>query len=495
MKHVLLVLAGATLYLSLSGFQCASSQMNTAQLAINDKDYDKAVAVLTEEVALRPDNAKAWYLLGVARYEQQEYKPMKDAFAKALTHAGSETGKITGQEILDIQAKTYNAWGSLWRSSRQLIYTSEEYDKALTTLDAAEYVMPGMPVVRDMKANAYLGKKDREEANSYYEDYVKLVKEDVEKGVKKGLYIGMERKKVLSKLGSPDVPFDPSRYRYADQYNTSGLTIYYSDGESAEKPLKVKGWKYYNYSKSGVFPYVDYWLSGYPFFNIALKDYSQKNYDDALEILQLTEKFDPGLEEVSSLMSNVYLATNRMEEAKALLVRKIREEPENTKNRITYSVLLHDDENYSEAIKVLNEALKYENDKSSQEYQDVVFNLGAYSKNWGVQLESEAAKSSNVTEKQRQEYEEKYRDALKYFTSIQDNPGEFRVLTEIGKLHAYLGNEDGLRSAIKEFEKLQDNAEIVEQAQYWRVLSDFYSYVGEQKKSKNAEDKAESLGG
>ena len=496
MKHLLLVLTGTTFYLSLSGFQCASSQMNTAQLAIKNGEFDRAGAALEEEVALRPDNAKAWYMLGVVRSEQKQHRSMKDAFIKALEHAASETGEITESETLDIRLRINNSWGDLWGSARQLIYTSEDYDKAIAILDDAEYVMPGMPIILDMKADAYLGKKDREEANSNYIDYVELVRSDIEKGVNKGLYLGMGREQVLSTLGTPDAPFDPDRFFYADQYKTSGLSVYYISGESADKPSEVKGWKYYDYSQPEVFPYVDYWFSGYPLFNVALNDYVAGNYDDALELLLLTEKVAPTLEEVSSLMSKIYLATNRMEEAKALLLRKIGEKPRNTKNRITYAILLHNEDNYSEAISVLDGALEYERDESSEEYQDIIFNLGAFSKNWGVQLEREVANRSSVTDKQRDEYEAKYRDALKYFSrlrSVRGNTEEYELLTEIGNLHALLGDAEGLRNTIKKFEKLQSNQTIAGEAKFWAVLGDFYSYIGNEKKAKEAETKAEGL--
>ena len=488
MNRILLLLAGATLYLSLSGFQCASSQMNTAELALKSNNYAKAATALEEEVSLRPDNGRAWYLLGVARYETGAFRTMKDAFIKAKEHAASQTGKVEPREMLDMEFKMFNSWAQLYDSATIVGYKDADYAKGLALLDDAEYILPKMPAVVEVKSNLLLRQKNRDQANKLYGEYVRLVRGDIEKGVKDGLSLGMTRNSVQVALGKPTLAYNPDRFQFTDQY-PSGLSVYYTAAKSKEDDAKVQGWKYYG---TGDAPYLNYWLSSDPLFNAALDDYANKRYDEALELLRLIEQFDPALEEVGSLIGQIYIATNRTDEAKALLVRKIQEDPNNPKLRITYSVLLHDAKEYGEAVKVLQEALKLDLDKSEKDYQDILYNLGAFYKNWAVKLENEATGSSA----QREEYEAKYRESLNYFTQLRSVQGEveYELLAEMGNLHALLGNKQGLKDVVKEFEGLKGNEAMKNDAGFWRVLSDLYSYLGEADKSAEAKAKAASLG-
>ena len=492
MKHILLVLAGATLYLSLSGFQCASSQMNTAELALRNKDYAKASVALEEEVALRPDNGKAWYMLGAARYELGEVRGMKDAFTEAREHADSETGKLKPMELMDIDLKTYNAWAQLYDSAFNAVYKGEAYSQGLALLERAEYVQAGVPAVIEMRSNVLLRQDKRPEANRLYHEYVDLVREDIRRGVDAGLSLDMQRKDVVSLLGNPSVPYNPRGYRYADVF-PSGLAVYYAAKKDKVEP-EVQGWKYY--SDPAQPPFLNYWVSSDPLYNAAINDYANAKFDEALELLQLVERFDPTLEEVGSLIGQIYINSGRTDEAKALLIEKIEAEPDNPKLRITYGVLLHDLKEYEQAVDVLTEALKINMDKSGKDYQDILYNLGAFYKNWGVQLETSAADNGPATGTARAAYEEKYREALNYFSQLRTVRGgeEYELLGEIGTLHALLGNEKGLKEVVREFETLKNNDVMKNDGAFWRTLSALYQYVGESEKSADAKARAASLG-
>ena len=492
MNKILLLLAGATLYLTLSGFQCASSQMNSAELAIKNRNYDKAATALEEEVSMRPDNGRAWYLLGVARYELGEYRGMKDAFVKAIQNQASETGKLEQLDQVDIQFKLFNAWAYLYDSATVSVYKNEAYDVGTAQLDRAEYILAGMPAVIEVKSNIALRKENRTEANKLYHDYVTLVSADIKKGVEAGLALGMSQSEVLSALGKPVSPYNPKNFQYADIY-PSGLAVYYAQKDEKSEPI-VQGWKYYGGSSPTL--YLNYWLSSNPIFNAALDDYGTEKYDDALELLRMVEQLDPSLEEVGSLIGQIYLKTGRTDEAKAMLVRKIQEEPDNPKLRITYGVLLHDVKEYNEAVEVLKEALKLDLDKSGKDYQDILYNLGAFYKNWGVRLENDASDKGPASDADRAAYEAKYREAQKYFSQLRTVRGgdEYELLGEIGNLQALLEDAAGLKETVKEFERLKSNDLMKNDGEFWDILSNLYLYVGESEKAAEAKAKAASLG-
>ena len=70
--------------LNLTGFQCSSSELTTAKLAINQNNLPKADTSLTKEVEKNPQNAEAWYLLGRVKLLLGDYQKMEESFDKSL---------------------------------------------------------------------------------------------------------------------------------------------------------------------------------------------------------------------------------------------------------------------------------------------------------------------------------------------------------------------------------------------------------------------------
>ncbi len=75
--------------LTLTGFQCGSTEMTSAKLYIQRSDWKTAETALAKEVGKNPTNAEAWYLLGFVRLQLKEYKDALDALNSSL-QAGPE---------------------------------------------------------------------------------------------------------------------------------------------------------------------------------------------------------------------------------------------------------------------------------------------------------------------------------------------------------------------------------------------------------------------
>jgi tetratricopeptide (TPR) repeat protein len=84
--------------MTVTGFQCGSSEMTSAKLYMSQKNYEKADTALTKELANNPQNSEAWYLLGRIKLEQGNYEKMVEAFSKSL-----ETGKEFQKDISDAE--------------------------------------------------------------------------------------------------------------------------------------------------------------------------------------------------------------------------------------------------------------------------------------------------------------------------------------------------------------------------------------------------------
>jgi tetratricopeptide (TPR) repeat protein len=81
---VLSVFALVLIYISVTGFQCASAEVTGAKVYMQRQDWVNAEKQLLKEVENNPKNDEAWFLLGYVRGEQKNYKGMLEAFNKSL---------------------------------------------------------------------------------------------------------------------------------------------------------------------------------------------------------------------------------------------------------------------------------------------------------------------------------------------------------------------------------------------------------------------------
>lgn len=68
-----------------SGYQCSSTELTSAKLYIQQKNYDKAIDALQKEVAKNPKSDEGYYLLGVVQGEKERYSEMIDSYNKSLS--------------------------------------------------------------------------------------------------------------------------------------------------------------------------------------------------------------------------------------------------------------------------------------------------------------------------------------------------------------------------------------------------------------------------
>ena len=67
------------------GFQCGSTELTSAKLYIQQKNYDKALESLQTEVQKNPKSDEGYYLLGYVYGEKGQYGEMMDSFGKSLS--------------------------------------------------------------------------------------------------------------------------------------------------------------------------------------------------------------------------------------------------------------------------------------------------------------------------------------------------------------------------------------------------------------------------
>ncbi len=91
----ILVLTGFTFM----GFQCGSTELTSAKLYIQQKNYDKAIESLQTQIQKDPKSDEAYYLLGYVNGEKGQFGEMMDAFDKSLSISKNFQEEISSSRI------------------------------------------------------------------------------------------------------------------------------------------------------------------------------------------------------------------------------------------------------------------------------------------------------------------------------------------------------------------------------------------------------------
>lgn len=70
--------------LMFSGYQCSSTEITSAKLYIQQKNYDKAIEALEKEIAKNPKSDEGYYWMGVAYSEKEDVDKTLENFNKSL---------------------------------------------------------------------------------------------------------------------------------------------------------------------------------------------------------------------------------------------------------------------------------------------------------------------------------------------------------------------------------------------------------------------------
>ena len=137
---VLLVFLGFTFM----GYQCGSTELTSAKLYIQQKNYDKAMELLQKEVEKNPKSDEGFYLLGVVYGEKEQYDKMTDAFNKSLAISSNFKDNINSLnqsywvKAFNTAVKTFNLAQSTSDADSAKIY----FDKAAKNFQNAISISP-----------------------------------------------------------------------------------------------------------------------------------------------------------------------------------------------------------------------------------------------------------------------------------------------------------------------------------------------------------------
>nr|HRI46557.1 hypothetical protein [Ignavibacteriaceae bacterium] len=86
MKRILFpIIVVFSVMMVFTGFQCASTEITSAKLYINQKNWDKAINVLNKEIEKNPKSDEGYYLMGLVYSEKEDVDNTIKAFDNSLS--------------------------------------------------------------------------------------------------------------------------------------------------------------------------------------------------------------------------------------------------------------------------------------------------------------------------------------------------------------------------------------------------------------------------
>jgi len=305
MKNSKLIVVGILLLgIVFAGFQCSSTELTSAKLYIQQKNWDKALEVLEEEVQKNPKSDEGYYLMGTVYSELDKTDDMIKAFDQSLAISNKFADKI--HEFKAYQwANNYNRGVSLFQRGNKT--TDKDSSKMFIdmAIDAYKMAIKLEPDTAETYRNLAFA-------------YLTIGKTD-------------ESVEPLQKL--IDLKQAEEGYQYLGE-------VYYTLGANKMVDFKNDG------NKEDSIKAVEY-------------------YNKGISILEEGLQKFPENTEMLNYKTNAYIGANRIDEALNSAKAQVEKQPDNAVYHYNYGVLLLNVENYEQAEQQLFKAVEidpnYEN--------------------------------------------------------------------------------------------------------------------------------------
>lgn len=373
--------------LALFGFDCSSTEITSAKLYIQQKQYDKALEALRKEVKTNPKSDEGYYMLGVVYGEKEMYDDMRGAFDSSLA-----ISKKYAKEI-DQEKKFY--WANLFNQ-------------------AVKYYNEGMKAGPD-SMKIILNKSAHD-----FNEGVKL-EPDSAQNYKNLAFVYMN-------LGENDKAIEPlqtliKKDHSVDNYKLLGQLL---DNKAAGLMNKYKDSK-----------------------DVQDSLQAMSTYNQAIDVLQKGRQLYPNDTNLLLYISNAYIGTDRMDQARDAFKEGIQKDSTNKYYRYDYGVILLNSNEYPAAITQFKKAVELD-----PNYQNAIYNLGIAYVKWGTEINSETLKKDSASTDTT--YKLKYQQALPYLEKlVQLKTDDASAWELLGKVYAVLGMKDDAANAFNKADAIR----------------------------------------
>lgn len=381
MKRISSIILLFAMVFGIAAFQCSSTEITSAKLYISQENLTKAKEVLLKEVEKNPKSDEGYFLLGYVIGQQGDVEGMISNYDKSLAISNKFADKIETDK-LSHWADSFNKGVGFYNKASKANTpdsVSMYFDKAIENFQSAIELQP-------------------DSVNNYQNLVFTLIQ--VDRADEAIPYLNT----LIEKKNSPD------------NYVTLG-DIYSNKGNALMKKFKEEK-------------------------NAADSVAAMENYNKAISTLEKGRKAHPDDSDILLLLSNAYIAADKMDVAMDAFKAGVEKEPENQYYRYNYGVLLLGAELFSDATVQFEKAIEIDPD-----YTNALYNLGVSYIKWGskMRLESEEAGEGN------EDYKAKFDKALPALERyLELKPEEPAVWELLGKVYANLGNSE---KSMEAFEK------------------------------------------
>jgi len=393
MKHVNIftaIVLGA--FLTFTGFQCSSTEITSAKLYIQQKNWDKAIDALKKEVTKNPKSDEGFYLLGTVYAEKEDMDGMIENYNKSLGVSKKYEKEIKGARKYH-WANFHNRGVAFFNRAAQ----QTDPDSALVLNNKSVYAFglaiklePDTIDTYKNMAFVYMNMQKYDEAIPYF-------------------------MKLIDKHKSPDA------YKYVGQ-------IYFN---------------------KGVLQRDKYESSKIAADSLLAVEYFNK----AIIILEEGKKVLPNDSEVLLYLSNSYIAANKVDVAIDAFKAGVSAEPNNKFYRYNYGVLLLGDSQFEEAADQFKKAVDIDPAYQNAIYNLAVTYVKWGAK---IAKDHEIANKDVKDAKEETQSKEKYKAALPYLESyVQKKTDDAQIWELLGKVYTVMGMPSDASNAFKKADAIR----------------------------------------
>lgn len=307
MKKALSILVVISMVLGLSAFQCSSTELTSAKLYIQQKNFDKAIEALENETTKNPKSDEGFYLLGYVNGEQGDLSDMVENFDKSLAISNKFEKNVVDSKKYHWQDNFNKGVGLFNRGTK---ITSEDsskmfFDKSIARFKKCILVEP-------------------DSVGAYKNMIYALMNSGKEAELEKPLLKIIELNKDL------DAYVDLSKV-----YSNKAIVLMNSFKDEKNVDDSVK---------------------------------AMAMYDKEIALLEEGQKLYPNDPKIIARLSNAYVDADRMDIAMETFQKGIKSDPTNEIYRYNYGVLLLGANEYEAAIEQFNKAIEIKEDYTSAYY-------------------------------------------------------------------------------------------------------------------------------
>jgi tetratricopeptide (TPR) repeat protein len=492
-KLVLILIVGSFLFQS---FQCATPEMSSAKLAMQDEDWDKAIKNLNKEVANKPGHAAAWLSLSQCYYYQAKDNGTNLMGYKKAYEALNETNKLKlkPKEVEDKTKIEYNIWigtinkgiGFIRKYDTTKIKDKKLIDSSIISLELAKKLRPKHESNSKFLAMAYAKIKNKDKTIQEYEDYAMLMKKSLEFGKEKGLFLKKDRIEALKGIGIPKQTFDIKKdsSQLIDLYSINDkLFTLYTKKLKDGKDLKVVGWRfdppeYWLFDEKTLFTTIDV----QPFSSLAYEYYIKGNLDKSIENYKRILQLDPSNENANKFLIVVLKDANRSEEADQMLLDMIKKNPDVAEFRVQYGDVLFYQDKFDDAIKEYKVALKLD-----PTFAGASRNMASAYKNKALTIQKAEIEKQNADPKyvlKTDKYLPFIEESVKAFEDClksDDFRNDYKVYVDLWNNYYALEQKDKAEQTLGKLESLESRIKDKDKKDYWEQMTKLYDQLRDPK--------------